>query len=282
VLVSQAGSVQVGEVVSRTDADTAAFQNRLNSALQKMLDSVAGPGRAVVTTAAELDFDQVETVGTTYDQDPSVGALSERLSRKSYTDDSGGTRYESTTAVRANALNSLRETRRNAPGGVKKLSIAVLVDATAGQTIDLAQLQQLVSVAAGIDPRRGDAISVAAMPLHSGTASTAESTLSRTAAEPAASRRSMLSAAALGLLILILVLAWRRYKRREIRMSAQRDQLQRMRAALEASATAAIAPPTAAIPRHESLERQRMISRSITENPGQAAAVLRGWAGQSR
>ena len=38
------------------------FRDRLNGALQSMLDAVVGPGRAVVTTAAELDFEQVELV----------------------------------------------------------------------------------------------------------------------------------------------------------------------------------------------------------------------------
>src|SRR4051794_12831454 len=66
------------------DSQTVAFQNRLNSSLQHMLDSVVGPGHAVVTTTAELDYDQTETTSETYTQDPSVGALSESISREAY------------------------------------------------------------------------------------------------------------------------------------------------------------------------------------------------------
>lgn len=281
--VSRAGIVALS--TRGTDTGTVAFQERLNGALQKMLDAVVGPGRAVVTTAAELDLEQVETVSTTYAQGPSAGALSERLSHRSYTDDSGSTRYESTSTVRANALNSLRETRRKAPGRVKKLNIAVLVDATAGRNIDLAQLEALVSVAAGVEPGRGDSVAVAAMPLHPGAVDTAENTLTEAGAASATSRQPALPAAAVALLILIGVVAGWRYRRRETRRAAQRDHLQRMRAALEGQrpiVAAAIASPALGKPRHESIERQRLIGQLTGDDPAQAAAVLRGWTESGR
>src|SRR4051794_34170045 len=63
------------------DAQTVAFQNRMNTSLQNMLDSVVGPGHAVVTTTAALDFDQTQTTSKTYQQDPSLPATSEQKSR---------------------------------------------------------------------------------------------------------------------------------------------------------------------------------------------------------
>jgi flagellar M-ring protein FliF len=272
--------------VRRNDAATTAFQERLNGALQKMLDAVVGPRRAVVTTAAELDFEQVETVTTTYGQDPSVGALSERLSSRSYTDDSGSTRYESTSAVRANALNSLRETRRNAPGRVKKLNIAVLVDATAGQNIDLAQLENLVGVAAGVEPGRGDTVAVVAAPMRPGAVDAADNTLAESGTAPAAERQPALPAVAVALFILVGVVAGWRHRRRALRMSAQQDHLQRIRAVMggrrPAMDTAAIAAPASGRSRDESTERQRQISRLADDDPGQAAAVLRDWTESGR
>ena len=56
-----------------------------------MLDSVVGPGHAVVTTTAELDFDQAETNTETYASDPSVAALSESISREAYNGNGNGT-----------------------------------------------------------------------------------------------------------------------------------------------------------------------------------------------
>jgi flagellar M-ring protein FliF len=278
--VSRAGAV--GLTVRRNDAATAAYQERLNSALQTMLDAVVGPGRAVVTTTAELNFDQVETVTTTYARDPAAGALSERISSRAYTDDTGGTRYESTSTARANALNSLRETRRTAPGRVEKLNIAVLVDATAGRNIDLAQLTELVSVAAGVDAGRGDTVAVAAMPMRPGLADTAANTLAEPGTAATADRQWMPAAAAVALLFLIGVVARRRYRR----AAAQRDDMQRMRAAVEGRrpivATADLAAPAPGDPRHDGIERQRQIGRLAGDDPGQAAAVLRGWTGSDR
>src|SRR3954465_4036661 len=61
---------------SGTDSQPVGFQNRLNPSLQNMLDSVVGPGHAVVTTTAELDYDQTETTTESYTSDPSAAALS--------------------------------------------------------------------------------------------------------------------------------------------------------------------------------------------------------------
>src|SRR3954471_8863541 len=152
------------------NSETVAFQNRLNSSMQNMLDSVVGPGHAVVTTTAELDFDQTETKSKTYAADPSLPALSESISREAYngngtgtggvlgpdniqvpngTTSSGGTgQYENSTTVRNNTLNSVEETRKAAPGAVQKLNVAVLLDSTTAGTVDSAQVQQLVSTAA--------------------------------------------------------------------------------------------------------------------------------------
>jgi len=59
------------------EAQTVAFQNRMNQSLQDMLDKVVGPGHAVVTTTTELDFDQTQTTKKTYNAVLSVPALSE-------------------------------------------------------------------------------------------------------------------------------------------------------------------------------------------------------------
>jgi flagellar M-ring protein FliF len=268
-----------GTMVNATEAVTVAFQDRLNSALQKLLDAVVGPGRAVVTTAAEMDFDQVEATSDTYVQDPSVGALSEKLSRTSYTDGSGGARYESTSAVRANALNRLREIRRQAPGRVEKLNVAVLVDTSAGTTVDLAQLRNLVGVAAGIDSSRGDAVVVAAMPLTTTTVAVVDGDTGTEPATAPAVNRWQLAGAALALLLLVLVLVgWP--KRRATRISARRDQQRPIRMAVDGPRKTAVAPPAVEGPRHEGLQRQPAISQFSNGDPERAAAALRGWVGR--
>src|SRR3954466_8132740 len=57
-ILSTGGGAAVGTGADGgNESQTVSFQNRLNASLQNMLDSVVGPGHAVVTTTAELDFD---------------------------------------------------------------------------------------------------------------------------------------------------------------------------------------------------------------------------------
>ncbi|BEL03648.1 hypothetical protein Q0Z83_018390 [Actinoplanes sichuanensis] len=267
-------------LVTGNDTATAAFQDRLDTSLQRMLDTLVGPGHAVVTTAAELDFSQVESVSTTYTRDPSVGALTERLSSRVYTS-GGGTRYESSSTERTNALNSVRESRRNAPGSVKKLNIAVLVDAAAGQNINLVQLRKLVSAAAGVDPARGDVVAVSAVPFPT----TAAPTTSAAAADGGTllSRYALPACGLSGLLLLglLLALAGRRRSRHRAQMSLENDRLQQARAQLNRRApivVEAVTVTAAAVDsKPDTLGRQRTIQQLTSADPDRAAAVLRGW-----
>ncbi|MFC4065794.1 flagellar M-ring protein FliF C-terminal domain-containing protein [Actinoplanes subglobosus] len=259
--------------VPRLETAAAAYQDRLDSSLQKMVDAVVGPGRAVVTTNAELDLDQVETVSTTYSRDPSVGALAERLSSR--VSAGGGNTFQSTGVDRTNALNSIRETRRTAPGAVKRLTIAVAVDAAASTNIDLTQLRKLVSVAAGTDAARGDTVVVSAMPFH-----TAEAT---DVAAAAPDRRGLWLGVASGVLVLLLLLAGWRRRARQVRDAAARERLLEARAALEAQRplVADAVTVTRASTERPVVERQRAVGQLVAASPDQAAAVLRGWTGSA-
>src|SRR3954453_5415034 len=84
-ILSTGGGAAVGTGADGgNDSQTVGFQNRMNTSLQNMLDSVVGPGHAVVNTTAELDFDQTQTTSKTYNADPSLPALSESNSREAY------------------------------------------------------------------------------------------------------------------------------------------------------------------------------------------------------
>jgi flagellar M-ring protein FliF len=218
---------------SGTESQTVAFQNRLNASLQNMLDSVVGPGHAVVTTTAELDYDQTETTTERYTSDPSVAALSESISREAYngngtgtggvlgpdniqvpngaTSSNGAGQYENSNTVRNNAVNKTTEARKSAPGSIKKLNVAVLLDSTTAGAVNSADVQALVSAAAGIDATRGDTIAVSAMPFDTSAATAAKDALAASAAaEQSAKQTSLIKTAARVLVVLLLIfLAWR-------------------------------------------------------------------------
>jgi flagellar M-ring protein FliF len=300
---------------SGADAQTVAFQSRMNSSLQNMLDSVVGPGHSVVTTTAQLDYDQTQTTTETYTTDPSLPALSESISREAYNGNGTGTggvlgpdnvqvpngtttstgtgQYENSTDVRNNALNKTTETRNAAPGKISKLNVAVLLDSTTAGTVNSTQLQKLVSAAAGIDPTRGDSVAVMAAPFDTSAATAAQNALAASAAaEKSAKQASLIKTAAMALVVLFLIfLAWRasrRAKKRKALTPAELKHLEDMQAALEqqrlAELNAAIpSPAIEAAHVDESLEeRQREIEQMVEDQPEEMAVLLRSWLGASR
>lgn len=296
---------------SGADSQTVAYQNRLNASLQNMLDSVVGPGHAVVTTTAQLDYDTTETTSKTYSADPSLPALSESISREAYNGTGSGTggvlgpdniqvpngvtasgapgQYENSNIVRNNTLNSVVETRKAAPGAVKRLNVAVLLDSTTAGTVDSAQLQQLIGAAAGIDATRGDTVAIAAMPFDTSAATAAKDALAAsTAAEKSQKQTSLIKTAAMALVVLILMfLAWRasrRAKKRKALTPAELRHLEDMQAALEqqrlAELNATIPSPALEAPSQADRardERQREIEQMVEDQPDEMAALLRGW-----
>jgi flagellar M-ring protein FliF len=313
ILSTGGGAVVATGGDSGADSQTVAFQNRLNTSLQNMLDSVVGPGHAVVNTTAELDFDQTETTTKTYSSDPSVAALSESSSREAYNGNGTGTggvlgpdniqvpngvssstgtgQYANSSETKNNAVNETNEVRRSAPGAVKKLNVAVLLDSTTAGTVDSAQVQQLVSAAAGIDATRGDTVAVSAMPFDTSAATAAKDSLAASAAaERSAKQSSLIKTAAMVTVVLILMLlAWRasrRSKKRKALTPAELRHLEQMQAALEqqrlaelnaAIPSAAIEGPDPQVAARE--EREREIEQMVQEQPEEMAALLRGWLG---
>jgi flagellar M-ring protein FliF len=308
-------AVATGGDTGGTESQTVAFQNRLNASLQNMLDSVVGPGHAVVTTTAELDYDQTETTTESYTSDPSVAALSESISREAYNGNGNGTggvlgpdniqvpngagtastgQYENSNTVRNNAVNKTTEARRSAPGSIKKLNVAVLLDSTTAGAVNATDVQALVSAAAGVDATRGDTIAVSAMPFDTSAATAAKDALAASAAaEQSAKQTSLIKTAALAAVVLILLLlAWRasrRAKKRKALTPAELKHLEDMQAALDqqrlAQLNAAIPSPAieAANTDLEALEeRQREIEQMVEDQPEEMAALLRGWLGAGR
>src|SRR3954470_24358468 len=306
---------------SGADSQTVGFQNRMNTSLQNMLDSVVGPGHSVVTTTAQLDYDQTQTTTKTYSSNPSTAPLSESESREAYagscgattggvlgpdniqvpngnsgcsTTSSTGPGYENSTAVRNNAVNETQEVRQSAPGAIKNLHVAVLLDSATAGTVNSGQIQQLISTATGIDPARGDSVAVAAMPFSTEAAQQAQKDLAQqAAAAQAAKQSSLIKTGAMALVVLFLLfLAWRasrRAKKRKALSPAELKHLEDMQAALEqqrlAELNAIIPSPAIEGPGPDVLardERQREIEQMVEDQPEEMAALLRGWLGAGR
>src|SRR5205814_6992783 len=124
----------------------------------------------------------------------------------------GGTgQYNHSINTVDNAVGMVTKTSQSAPGNVRRMSVAVLLDATTAKNADLAQIQKLVGSAVGLDPTRGDSIAVSAMPFDQSAAQQAkqaETTASKAATQ--AQLMSMAKTGGLALMIAVLVfIAWR-------------------------------------------------------------------------
>lgn len=316
-VLSTGGGADVGTGGDNTETDqTVAFQNRMNTSLQSMLDSVVGPGHSVVTTTADLDYDRTTTNSKTYQQDPSLPSTSEQNSREAYngsgncnggvlgpdniagpgcnsgSSSSGPGQYENSTSTKNNALNEVTKQIQSAPGGIKSLHIAVLLDSATAGSVDPTQIQQVLSSAAGIDPTRGDTIAVSALPFDTSAAKEAQSALSTAAAAAKqAKQMSLIKTGVLaGVVLMLMFVAWRATKRSKKRKGLtpeERRHLEDMQSALEAQRLAELnaAIPAQMIEAGPDLtaeleareERVREIEQMVKDQPEEMATLLRGW-----
>ena len=193
------------------------FENSMAKSLQDMLSQVLGQNHAVVKVTADLDFNQVSTTTETYDDKPAP-VVSESTSKENFTGTgtppnttglTGNTTGTATTnnnytkddAQRTMAVGKVTSEVKQAPGTVKRLSIAVALDSGA-KNADKAQIEQLVSAAAGINAQRGDTVAVNALAFDTSAAQAAQKDLK--AAAKAKSQQGMMSLAkTVGVLLIV-------------------------------------------------------------------------------
>ncbi|WP_432978708.1 flagellar basal-body MS-ring/collar protein FliF [Dactylosporangium sp. CA-233914] len=322
-----------GKVLSTSDAGggtgdggsaaTSAYEQRLRSAVQTMLDTVVGPGHSAVNVTASLNYDNTETKTQRYVADPAVPPLSEQKKSEQYTGGNGvpvggvlgpdniqvpsGTgsggdgQYQQTTETRNNAVGMVTETTKSAPGRVDKLGIAVIVDSAVAK-VDLAQLQQLVSSAVGLDATRGDQIAVSSMAFDT-SAATAEQNAAKEAAKgqqaEVMQQYIQMGAIVLALLILLIIAALAGRKRRKAEKQKLTEEqsaaLEEMQAAIEAArakmqleggggpgGTPALEGGGAPGEEFDRDGRFRDLTTMVEKQPDEVAQLLRGWLADRR
>jgi flagellar M-ring protein FliF len=289
---------------------TQQFEQRMNTSLQQMMDQVVGAGHAVVRITADLNFDRTDTKSQTYVNDPKVPALSQSKSSETYTGSgtpgggvlgpdniqvpagsTGTGTYAKVNQTQDNAVGVVTQTVQSAPGAVRRLSVAVLLDKNTAAGVNPATVQQLVSSAVGLDAKRGDIMSVTALPFDQTAAAATKSALD--AAHKADKRTQQLAMAkTVGAALVVLLLlfgAWRsnKRKRRAALTDEERVQLEEMQLALDESRNRALESGSdrpaleAAIPRDptddDRAQRQKELVALIERQPEEVALLLRGW-----
>lgn len=197
-----------------------ALEERLRSRLESLLDNVLGPGRARVEVSAQLDRERSTSTSETFDPNGQVVRSSQTRDIKNSAggpapggevsvannlpggnangESNARTQQGSTSEETTNyEISKTTRTLVTAPGGIKRLSVAVVVDGVytdndKGKLVyqprsqaELDQIKTLVQSAVGFDQQRGDQVSVVNMqfanrPAPSGGADAAPSPFSFT------------------------------------------------------------------------------------------------------
>lgn len=307
-----------------------AYESSVGDAIESMLAASFGPGKAKVTVSADLDFDQRSTTQETFESPTTLpGATSpvaseESTKRESYgagaPADAGilGTNGTEAPAAGADgsytldqrdvkyALNHAVETTNSAPGKVNRISVAVIVDEAAVGEDQVAQVQELVSAAAGVQVDRGDTVVVNRMPFDTTLQKQMQKQLEARAKEVGGSSSDLMLYAAAGLLALLVIGATftvlRRRKKDLRRLEELAAQLSNRAAEPDADLTAVnpivlngtdgasvdgrfgtTAPPLVGV-NHDGgrEERQQVLTELIDNQPDEVAQLLRGWLGDRR
>ena len=291
------------------DTQRRAVADATAAAVQSMLDKVVGPGKAVVRVDADLNFDQQvidrqQYVPTTGNPPLTSSKTTEKYSGAGTPvggvlgpDNIGGTSsgngknaYTKEEDTRTNAVGTLKVQTTTAPGQVKRLSVAVLLDAKSAGNVNFSEMSSLVSAAAGLDPKRGDVVQVSQMAFDTTAAAAAQKELEKAAADK--SRADMISLGktiGLGVLLVLALLIGLRRSRRGARPEPQEIEVYRVPTApapvdslLEtAESRPAVAHHLDAVTDGRTRARET-VGTMARERPDDMARLLRGWIAEDR
>lgn len=310
-VLSEGGDSATGMTTGR-NRQVEEYQDQLNAKVQTMLDRVFGPGNSSVQVTAVLDFDRRVTETTTYGNSKKVPTISESVQDETYSGtgapgaggvggvvgpdaqlETGGAgtdgSYRNSSTVRENGIDKVVEQAETAPGSIKSLHAAVVVDTNSEVVVDASEIDDLVSAAIGLDVDRGDTIATSVVPFDTSVEdANAAALLEAQAANAAASRNAWIRNGVLGGVVLLLAgLAWRRSRRstraREDATSYVVEQLRQEQAdrlALQAAQDrvddAATQLSLAPVPVAVDGMRDELVAL-VERQPDEVAALLRGW-----
>lgn len=161
-------------MISRTQLEFKMQVDRyLANEAKSLLDGALGPGKSLVAVNAELDWDRVERITTTYDQENSAIRSEERITDTTPSPDGTGELEES--VINYETAQIIENFVKNT-GDISHLSVSVFVDWRDSTWVDengvtqvtkvpwseakLASIRLITENAVGYKPDRGDKIKV--------------------------------------------------------------------------------------------------------------------------
>jgi flagellar M-ring protein FliF len=310
----------VGAGSSSREEMTADYESRQVKNLQTMLDRVLGTGHAVAQVTAQLNFDAIESTNEKLTSNPTTAPVAETTTTETYKGTGGGAggvlgtdnlavpssgsgngSYDKKSTTKNNSISKETVKTKAAPGALARQSVSVVIDAkTPG--LQVAQIQQMVSTAAGIDAKRGDTISVTSLPFDTTAAAAAAAELQK--ADQAQQKQVLMGyvkqgAIALVLLLALLVFWLKRRKKNKQQPDAgtplhllQLDDVLDPPTALSTVTPEALTstgqrpalPPALDVPDGPSTaaRRREEVAALVERQPEEVAELLRGWLADRR
>ncbi len=148
----------------------ARFQENLETGIRSMLEPIYGAGHVVVRVAAAMDFDHKDIQAETFGADQNGAApdspgspppTGSTVHSRKTVKEVGGTRLDE--AVEYDVNHQVVHTEV-APGTIIRLRVGVVVDSRTRAPVSPDQIRHVVTLAAGIDPKRGDDIEITMVP----------------------------------------------------------------------------------------------------------------------
>jgi flagellar M-ring protein FliF len=225
--------------------------------VQSMLDKVIGPGNATVVVAADMSYESAQRTEESFTTPADVPSLNEAVKKESYTGTGGGAAgvlgpdniavpsgasgngtFTSEDTTRNNAVNKVTESRTIPAGAINRQTVSVALNSDAAGDLNVADVTSLVSSAAGIDTRRGDAVTVEVVSFNSGGAKAAAQALAEAEQSAAADRIAEIIRIAIvvgGTVIAFMLglVVYARRSRRQTREAIELGELSDERAILE-------------------------------------------------
>ncbi len=170
---------------------TVEYEAQVAEKVKDLLSAVVGPKGVVVQVKAELDFDQRQTTTESF-ENPDAVVAQETVTDEALTStepaeggvlgpdaeaaviEGGTSDFAKTEESRVFAPSKTTENTTAAPGAVRRQTVSVFLDSNVGTGIALADIQQQVEAAAGIDADRGDLVRVSEVPFDTSAADAAE------------------------------------------------------------------------------------------------------------
>lgn len=230
-------------LASNADERTTAYQGQVENRVRDIVESVVGAGRARVRVAAEMDFNRVQETQDTFDPNGQVVRSTQTREEKSLSQDNQGNPPVSAGNQIPNAnqqqnpnaaqtsdnaqtteetvnyeISKTTRTQVSEVGGVKRLSVAVLVDGrytpdAKGVMVyaprpqaELDQITALVRTAMGFDDKRGDQLQVVNLQFADSPPNPAADLAAASGSMFDFSREDIMRFAEMGVLILVTLL----------------------------------------------------------------------------